>query len=693
LRSSIPLDELIASDDPDKLINEAKNGPDYSIAELSDPNSPHYVPLSSDEIADKSSPVSTSMEKESPVQNEISDTMTADQLAEVSNPANAYVDSNFNATSEQEIDRSGTITAEQLEEISNPANAYADTNQNVPLPDNVPTNTMTAEELADISNPANAYVDTNTLSQDQKDAANIVTDADKSGGSDGESPQESTTEWDENGNSAGSTPQPDMNRDTAALTQTGTFSNPGFFGDQSLKNSDVAFNKAVNMCVAVAGYAANLKRNKAPRGYVRSPRNYLLTEREMDAIERKSGELSLYGIIPYDVLNNFFYILAAVESEYDMIHIARVVGIPQLEDPRFIRNILGILAISDIYKIGYLANGVASIINTFASKYSGASAYANPYETSFGNVQRASDLSRSLGVLGPLMLSTATNFNGDIGILRNSSGYSASSIDRTIQSTIGLSSGSAIGLAATALTHPTAAIKNVASAVGANAIRGLINSTPLGGVLNSFGPLGALVAGPLLEQFGGNAIGNFMSELITGSRIPTQRLANNPSLRPPSYAGKCFFGETPCALPAVDQVFCRKVGSFGNPMNGSGTDSFEMQNFASFGGALNIGSVVARMVTGSSIVPDTSTYYGQSVNSMIGNVCSVLNVPLASKIEMRRSDNAIPFVIGLSAAIAEETFSPFGSKPISQGWKLASSTSNDVQRYNPQYLEACRTSL
>lgn len=691
MRSSIPLDELIASDDPDKLINEAKNGPDYSIAELSDPNSPHYVPLSSEEAADKSSPVSASMEKEAPVQNEISDTMTADQLAEVSNPANAYADPNFNATSEQEIDRSGTITAEQLEEISNPANAYADTNQNVPLPDNVPTNTMTAEELADISNPVNAYVDTNTLTQDQKDAANIVTDGDKSDGT--AQQQESTTEWDENGNAAGSTPQPDMNRDTAALTQTGTFNNPGFFGDQTLKNSDAAFNKAVGMCVAVAGFAANLKRNKAPRGYVRSPRNYLLTEREMDAIERKAGELSLYGIIPYDVLSNFFYILAAVESEYDMIHIARVVGIPQLEDPRFIRNILGILAISDIYKIGYLANGVASIINTFASKYSGASAYANPYETSFGNVQRGADLSRSLGVLGPLMLSAATNFNGDIGILSNAPGLSSSAIDRTIQSTIGLASGSTIGLAATALTHPTAAIQNIASRVGANVIGNLINATPLGGVLSSFGPLGSLVAGPLLEQFGGNAIGSFMSELITGSRIPTQKLANNPSLRAPSYAGKCFFGETPCALPAVDQVFCRKVGSFGNPMNGSGTDSFEMQNFASFGGALNIGSVVARMVTGSSIVPDTNTYYGQSVNSMIGNVCNVLNVPLGSKIEMRRSDNAIPFVIGLSAAIAEETFSPFGSKPISEGWKLASSTANDVQRYNPQYLEACRTSL
>lgn len=692
MRSSIPLDELLASDDPDKLVKEAKYGPDYSLAELSDPTSAYYTPLTAEEAADKSNPASVSMEKEAPVQNEIADTMTADQLADVSNPVNAYNDSNFAVSTEQEIDRSGTMTAEELASVSDPTNAYVDTYQEAALPDNVPTNEMSAEELADITNPVNAYVDTNDLSQDQKDAGSVVTDSDKGMGGDNRQ-QESTTEWDEKGNATGSTPQPDMNRDTAALTQTGVYNNPGFFGDQSMKNSDVAFNKAVGMAVAVAGFAASLQRNKAPQNYRRAPNNYLLTQREMDAIDRKAGELSLYGVIPYDILRNFFYILAAIESEYDMIHIAKVVGIPQLEDRRFIRNILGILAISDIYKVGYLANGVASVINTFAGKYSNARVFADPYQTSFGDLERSRDISRSLGVLGPLMLSAATNLNGDIRILNNAPSLSASTIDRTLQMGLQLASGSTMGLAPTALTHPTAAIRNIATSVGASAIRGLINSTPLGGVLGSLGPLGSLVAGPLLEQFGGMAIGNFMSELITGKRIPVQKLANNPSLRPPSYAGKAFFGETPCALPAVDQLFCRKVGSFGNPMNGSGTDSFEMQNFASFGGALNIGSVVSRMVTGSSVIPDPSTYYGQSINSMIGNVCNVLNVPTSSKIEMRRSDNAIPFVIGLSAAIAEETFSPFGSKPISEGWKLASSTGNDLQRYNPQYLEACRTSL
>ena len=50
-------------------------------------------------------------------------------------------------------------------------------------------------------------------------------------------------------------------------------------------------------------------------------------------------------------------------------------------------------------------------------------------------------------------------------------------------------------------------------------------------------------------------------------------------------------------------------------------------------------------------------------------------------------------MIGMSSVIVDETFSPFGSTPFSQGWRLASSTGNDVQKYNPRFLEACRTSL
>jgi len=502
------------------------------------------------------------------------------------------------------------------------------------------------------------------------------------------------TQFNSQGIAVGGSDKPNINKDTTALTQIGVYTNPGFFGDQAMKNSNVAFNNVVNLLSAVSGIASMLRTNPSPpANYVRTPTNYILTDREKQAIQTKSLALSSYGVVPQDILSAFFYILSALEKIDDLLYVAQVTGIPELGDNRYVRNILGILDIKNIYKVGYLANGVASIINKYATIFSGAAAAANPNLTTFGDVEQARTLSLALGIIGPIMLSSANSLNGNVGILANAPNISSSNIDRVLNSTLQMATGQAINLIGTALTNPSADIGQMASQIGVNAIKNVLNSTPLGGVLSAFGIFGGIAGGPLLSHMGGYAIGNFMSELITGKRIPTQKIANNPSLRPPSYQGKAFFGETPVSLPAVDQLFCRKVGSFGEPTGGSGTDSFGMQNFASFGGVMDVASVVTKMITGSSKTPDTNTYYGQSVNTIVSNVANILNVKNGSSIEMRRSDNAIPMMIGLSAAIAGQSFSPFGSGTMSDGWKLASSTANDIQNFNPGFLETCITSL
>jgi len=501
-------------------------------------------------------------------------------------------------------------------------------------------------------------------------------------------------QFDMNGMAVGGSDKPNINKDTTALTQIGVYTNPGFFGDQAMKNSNVAFNNVVNLCSAVSGIASLLRTNDSPPPtYVRTPTNYILTDREKQAIESKSLILSTYGVVPQDILSAFFYILSALEKVEDLIYIGQVTGIPELGDSRYVRNILGILEINSIYKVGYLANGVASVINKYASIFSNVEMVANPNMTTYGDVEQARTLALALGILGPVMLSSATSLNGNVGILANAPNLSSSAIDRTINSTIQIAAGQTINLIGTALTNPSADIGQLASQIGVGALKNILGSTPLGGVLSAFGIFGGIAGGPLLSQMGGLAIGNYMSELVTGKRIPTQKIANNPSLRPPSYAGKAFFGETPCALPAVDQLFCRKVGSFGEPTGGSGADSFGMQNFASFGGVLDVASVVSRMVTGSGVVPNTNSFYGQNVNTMISNVANILNVGTGSSIEMRRSDNAIPMMISISAAIAGQSFSPFGSGTMSDGWKIASSAANEIQNINPGFLEACFTSL
>ena len=78
---------------------------------------------------------------------------------------------------------------------------------------------------------------------------------------------------------------------------------------------------------------------------------------------------------------------------------------------------------------------------------------------------------------------------------------------------------------------------------------------------------------------------------------------------------------------------------------------------------------------------------------MIGDLGNVLNIGPTSILEMRRSDNAIPFMLGLSGVMVGESTSPFGSRTFMEGWRLASSTANDIQRYNPRYLAAVQSRL
>lgn len=487
-----------------------------------------------------------------------------------------------------------------------------------------------------------------------------------------------------------------INSDTMALIQRGIYQQPGFYGSQELKNSNDDFNSAVNMGAQLAGFASVLKTTVAPTNYKRTRTNYILTAQEKQAITFKSRELALYGVVPVDVLENFFYILAANDSESDLIHIANVIGIPNLGQPRYIRNIRDIVDIPDIYKVGYLANGVSSITHKYASRYNNISTYDNYSQSSYGTVLSQANYSTSLGIIGPVLLSTAHGYNGigDAGLM-NAPSLSTSAIGSAFNVVSGFAGGptSLPPTTISALLNPAATIQNQATLIGAQAINSLIGNSPLGGILSSFGPLGGIVASMLLQQIGGNSMGSFMSEMIMGQRIATSTLANNPMLTAPSYAGKSFFGEAPVSLPAVDQVFCRRVGAFGTTTGGSGTVSFGMQNFASMGGSLSIASVVSMLSTGSSMIPSPTTFFGKQMQTMTTNVCSNLNVPTTSLIEMRRSDNAIPFKMALSAAMVGENFSPFGSDPFSSGWKLASSSANDIQKYNPRYIETCRTSL
>jgi len=504
-----------------------------------------------------------------------------------------------------------------------------------------------------------------------------------------------------------------ISQDTTALIQKGVLQQPGFYGSQEMSDSNDAFNAAVGIAVTAAAFAGSLKKKQpAPPSYVRTKDNYILTELERLAIQNKAQQLAAYGVVPYDTLENFFYILAATENPSDLNFIAGVVNIPEMGQPRYIRNIRGICDLPDIYKIGYLAQGVASVNQRYAPRFRQVETYTDQSRSYYGGINNSVNISSQLGVLGPIVLSAATNLAGGGKYLSAAPSIGSSSITNAVNAIGGIYGGrsfSPIGnalppAAINAILNPKAAAAGAAAGLASGivgqlgagiggALKGLLGASPLGGALSALGPLGGIAAGILLGQSGGYALGSFLSEVLLGTRIKSAQLANNPMLQPPSYAGKAFFGEAPTALPAIDQVFCRSIGAFGSPTGGNGVVSFGMQNFASLGGGLSVGSLVSRMVTGSFDIPSPTTFYGSQINQNITNVASILNVATNAIIEPRRSDNAIPFMIGFGSAILGETFNPFGSRPFTDSWKLAASTANDIQRYNPQYLATCRTSL
>lgn len=503
-------------------------------------------------------------------------------------------------------------------------------------------------------------------------------------------------QFDRNGQPYSVNNSPDLNRDTMALIQKSVYQQPGFYGDQQLSNSNVAFNNAVEIAAALFGVGQTLKNLAAPpQNYVRTPDNYILTTTEKNAILDISNQLASYGVVPYDTLESFFYILASLTSLEDLSYIANVTGVYDMASSYYIRNIIGITRLPDIFKIGYLANAVPSVISKYSAEFQGASNIEDYSQSSTGSITLQARYASGLGVTGMAILSSASDFsNITQGILSQTPPLPSYAIENSINAYSGLAGGLSTLLPSeinSVINSPNAT--EFAQSVGSQAINSLLNSPSLGGALSSFGSLGGVVANMLLGPSGGSAIGGFMSQVLLGKRLKTSQIANNPMLTPPSFHGKSHFGEAPVSLPATDQVFCRRVASFGSPQGGNGVVSFNMQNFASLGGVMNVTSLVSNLITGSSTPPDTSTYYGQSVAETTSNIANLLNVAVDAAIEPRRSDHSIPFMLGFSAALAGESYSPFPSSHFTDGWKLAASAANDIQKANPQFLITCQSSL
>lgn len=178
--------------------------------------------------------------------------------------------------------------------------------------------------------------------------------------------------------SSGSVP---INKDTTAMKQKGDFHENGESGDPDLKNSVTAFKNAVGTAAGILGAAMiikGLQPNSRPRNTVD---NYYLTASEHALLKQKATQFAAPGVVPYDALEDFLYTLVTVNNYEDLSYISHVTGIPDLDDRRLVRNPSGILQINDLYKVGYLANGVTAISRQFSPSFHNAS-YAADHSSS-----------------------------------------------------------------------------------------------------------------------------------------------------------------------------------------------------------------------------------------------------------------------------------------------------------------------
>lgn len=182
----------------------------------------------------------------------------------------------------------------------------------------------------------------------------------------------------------------------------------------------------------------------------------------------------------------------------------------------------------------------------------------------------------------------------------------------------------------------------------------------------------------------GKPLGKFLSALVLGQAIPTIIQANNPMLSAPSYWGRAFFGEALNALPAMDQMFARKVANFRNPEGGAGLSAFNFQNLP-LGNAAPLGDVIGKLLNIPSQV--TSNPLAQNILNQFGNdVGNILGAGINSVVQLNKADNAIPIMIGMASRLSGDTASPFPTSVFSKGWKAASLARGIVERHNTGML-------
>lgn len=534
---------------------------------------------------------------------------------------------------------------------------------------------------------------------------------------------------------------------TVRLTQKGLYVPAPPLGNQMSTRSYSSFGDAVSSSHSVSSQAKGLKTKTSTQPFNKIT-NYYLTDAEKQLLVKKATEFAAPGIVPFDVLEDFLYVLCYIETYDTLKYVAEVTGAIGLDNPNIVRVPLLILNAEDLYKIGYLANGLASLTkqidastyrqassaqdnnrSAYSTLYSAANALTSAGQTitafpgvsSFGSV-----IGQITGVMGALQglvstFSAPGNTATKIGLL-SSTLSQVSTLTQNITSSLNVGNQQNIAAlfplmdqinnitkSVSILTQSVDTLKDVASSDSyPNAKVGDINAKlksifdTTTGLVQQFSSITSAISaikGPgniggaasvLLNQTAGYTPSPIVTQLTLGQKLPPSVLANNPIMLAASNVGKILFGEGMVPMITMDQPFKRPIGVYRDPSAGSGTASFKMQNYASMGGSMSIEQMITRMVYNvSSVTP--GSFLSTLISQQATNVASTLGASITSAVEPRRSDHAIPMMIGIATVLANDSGCPFPSGAFSEGWKVAASVGNDLQKSNPEYLRQIQT--
>lgn len=374
--------------------------------------------------------------------------------------------------------------------------------------------------------------------------------------------------------------------------------------------------------------------------------SFSLTQNQLNLLRRRANEISSFGNVPYESAYDFLLILCYVDDYEILKRISEVINVPQLDREENVRNPDLILDIGSLTKVAFLASAVNAIIKRYSKFLESAT---NTSETQDQENEDLMEISSIISSITSIINTLTPEQQNNLGEI-------------PIPETLGIGE----GRGGEGNGPPNYPKYDNPPETGKEGIEKRIK---LGNA--KFSGLGGL------------------AKLLTGKQIPAAIRANNPMEKIPSHVGKAFFGEraAPMAKTDLNEIFPKLIGVFLIPSNGVGSQGFDFQNFSNFTN-LSVSDAIGLIsgLSSNSQLPSIAN----KLTSAIDKFKTLTGATGNESLDLRRADNAIPFMIGMSSILTDFDKSPFSDLTFTKGWEKSLAVSNFLIKEDSEEIETLR---